>query len=137
MKGWNREQGEADTETTHLGQICVTPLRSCLLFLVLFVLLFFLFLIYVAPVLGNVTKLKVALNVQDLQVFQPPEGAFHHGAHGQLVEPERRSRGQCQVLRLMPLCLPSSEGKRAERCLGHGTASCKGGEPSCMAHRGK
>lgn len=98
-----------------------------LVFLILF-LLFFLFLTFVATVLGTVTKLKVAFNVQDLQVFQPPEGAFHHGAHGQLVEPEWWSTGQRQEAWLMPSHLPSSEGKGGRGWyLGRATASLEGG----------
>lgn len=52
-----------------------------------FLVLLLLFLFQPAPVLGNVTILMVAFYVQDLQVLQPPEGTFHHRAHGQLVKP--------------------------------------------------
>lgn len=52
-----------------------------------FLVLLLLFLFQPAPVLGNITILMVAFYVQDLQVLQPPEGTFHHRAHGQLVKP--------------------------------------------------
>lgn len=80
---------------TYLGQICVTLALSAFLlvflFLFLFLVLFFLFLVRAATVFGNVTKLKVAFNVQDLQVLQPPEGAFYHRARGQFVKPGKPS----------------------------------------------
>lgn len=81
------------TQITYLYQIWFILSLSPLLFLLLVILIFLiLFLLHLAPVLGNVTKLKVALYVQDLQVLQPPEGTFHHRAHSQLVEPVQSVR---------------------------------------------
>lgn len=75
-------------QTTYLCQIRFTPsLSPFLILLILLLLVFLILFLQLAPVLGNVTKLKVAFYVQDLQVLQPPEGTFHHGAHGQLVKP--------------------------------------------------
>ena len=75
------------TQTTHLRQILFSQALLPFLFLLVVIVLLLLFLLQPAPVLGNVTKLKVALYVQDLQVLQLPEGTLHHGAHGQLVKP--------------------------------------------------
>lgn len=75
-------------QTTHLCQVGLTcSLSPVLVLFPLVLLILFLILFQLAPVLGNITKLKVAFYVQDLQVLQPPEGTFHHRAHSQLVKP--------------------------------------------------
>lgn len=81
----------ASPQTTYLRHIRFTltlsPFLFFLVLILLVLLILFFFLLQPAPVLGNVTELKVAFYVQDLQVLQSPEGAFHHRAHSQLVKP--------------------------------------------------